>query len=332
VSSSKDILVRWGLVLAVLGGAWYGYRVAYSSKRDALLSEIAASRSSIASLEKQLKGQFDVVDRSKAATATTLGVRLDEVSARFRDGLSRLAESNGLTGVVVDHGDPQDVKSPLLTAKSVPTSLKSALRAGGDFEVLRGTLRGSGTVEQALATLAAVQSQPWIHRVDGFSIRPASGAGAANRCEIRIEAATLLAPRLRSDKSAELTLAQVDEATLAMVREIAARRSIAKALVKTPEAPPTVTVAAPSPANAPAPQPFAPYEDWRLTGIFSGRSGPEAFFVNSKSGQRLTVQKGGTLLDAVLIDASGERALIDIAGKRFEVLNGQPLSARKPVG
>jgi hypothetical protein len=51
-----------------------------------------------------------------------------------------------------------------------------------------------------------------------------------------------------------------------------------------------------------------------------------------RSGERRTVQRGGTVLDAVLIDAAGERALFEIAGKRFEVFNGQTLSSRKPVG
>jgi hypothetical protein len=63
-----------------------------------------------------------------------------------------------------------------------------------------------------------------------------------------------------------------------------------------------------------------------------GRFGPEAFSVNSKSGERRTVQKGGTVLDAVFVDAAGEVAYVEIGGKRFEVLNGQALSARKPVG
>jgi hypothetical protein len=332
---AKDVVVRWSVLLAIAAGSWYGYRTLYASKRDVIQSDIRSARSSIESLEGQLSAQFEISDRSKAAAATTLGVKLDEVSARFRDGLSRIAESNGLTGVIVDHGEPQEVKSPLLVAKSVPAVLKSTLRNSPDFSVLRGTLRASGTVEQALATLASVQSQPWVHRIEGFTLRPGAGGKDASRCEIRIEAATLLAPRLRSEKTAEPVIAQTDESVKAMLTQIVNRRVLAKAIVKTPDAAPTVTVAAPTAGDgqpAPvAPQPFAPYEEWRLTGIFTGRSGPEAFFVNIKSGQRVTVQRGGAVLDAVFIDALGERAILDIGGKRFEVLNGQVLSSRKPV-
>jgi hypothetical protein len=332
---SRQVLVRWSVLLAIAAGSWYAYRTLYASKRDAILSNIASSQSSIESLDRQLAAQFEVSDRSKAATATTLGVKLDDVSARFRDGLSRIAESNGLTGVIVDHGEPQEVKSPLLVAKSVPAALKSTLRNSADFSVLRGTLRASGTVEQALATLASVQSQPWVHRIEGFTIRPGAGGKDAARCEIRIEAATLLAPRLRSDKIAEPVIAQTDEAVKAMIAQIAGRRVLAKTIIKTPDAAPTVTVAAAAtPDGQPAPvppQPFAPYEEWRLTGVFSGRSGPEAFFVNIKSGQRVTVQRGGAVLDAVFIEATGERVILDIGGRRFEVLTGQVLSSRKPV-
>lgn len=333
-SISRQSAMRLATLVAVVVGSWYAYRTVYASKRDALLASMDSTRSSIATLERQLKGQFEVADRSKAVTSTTLGTRLDEVSARFRDGLSRLAETAGLTGVIVDHGEPQEIKSPLLVAKSVPSALKASLRASSDFGVLRGTVRGTGTVEQALAALAAMEAQPWIHRVEGFTLTPAAVGKGPNRCEIRIEAATLLAPRLRQGKTVELAMAPTPDRATAMVQEIAGRKVFAKALANRETTPPVVTVATPGGPQTPAPaaQPFAPYEEWRLTGIFSGRAGPEAFLVNSRSGERRTVQRGGTVLDAVLIDAAGERALFEIAGRRFEVFNGQPLSARKPVG
>lgn len=329
---SRQGAIRLAGAIAVIVGAWYAYRTVYASKRDALLASMESTRVGIASYERQLKGQFEIVDRAKAFTGTTLGTRLDEVSARFRDGLSRIAETAGLSGVIVDHGEPQDIKSPLLAAKSVPGSLRAALRSSSDFSVLRGTIRGSGTVEQALAVLAAMEAQPWIHRVDGFTITP--GGKGPDRCDIRIEAATVLAPGLRQGTPVELRLASPSERSMAMVQEIAARKSFAKALAKRESAAPVVTLATPGggPAATPPAQAFAPYEEWRLTGIFSGRAGPEAFLVNVRSGERRTVQRGGTVLDAVLIDAAGERALFEIAGKRFEVFNGQALSARKPVG
>jgi len=332
-SISRQSAVRLAAAVAVVVGSWYAYRSVYASKRDALLASMESTRSSIATLERQLKGQFEVADRAKAITATTLGARLDEVSARFRDGLSRLAETAGLVGVIVDHGDPQDIKSPLLVAKSVPSALKSSLRATSDFSVLRGTVRGSGTVEQALAALAAIEAQPWIHRVEGFTITPAAAGKGPSRCEIRIEAATLLAPRLRQGKTVDLTLAPASERAMAMVQEIAGRKVFAKTLAKRETTPPVVTIATPGGPDTPPPpaQAFAPYEEWRLTGIFSGRGGPEAFFLNVRSGERRTVQRGGTVLDAVLIDAAGERAIFEIAGQRFEIVNGQALSARKPV-
>jgi hypothetical protein len=331
---SRPTLVRLAAALAIIAGSWYAYRTLYASKRDAILASMESTRSSIATLERQLKGQFEVADRAKAITSTTLGTRLDEVSARYRDGLSRLAETAGLAGVIVDHGEPQEVKSPLLVAKSVPSSLRSSLRSAGDFAVLRGTVRGTGTVEQALAALASMEAQPWVHRVEAFTITPAAPSKGPDRCEIRIEVATLLAPRLRQGKPLELTLVQASERSMAMVQEIAARKAFAKALAKRETVAPVVTVASPaSPGEAPPPaQAFAPYEEWRLTGIFAGRGGPEAFLLNVRSGERRTVQRGGAVLDAVLIDAAGERALFEISGKRFEVFNGQTLSSRKPVG
>jgi hypothetical protein len=85
-------------------------------------------------------------------------------------------------------------------------------------------------------------------------------------------------------------------------------------------------------APAPAPTPFAPYEDWKLTGLAVGRTGPQALFLNLKTGDRLTVLKGGQVLDAVFVEGEGERVTVEIGGKRFEVSVGSTLAARKPQG
>jgi hypothetical protein len=79
-------------------------------------------------------------------------------------------------------------------------------------------------------------------------------------------------------------------------------------------------------------QVFAPYEDWKLTGVMNGSHGPEAFFTNVKTGAKLTVERGGQVLDAVFVEGTGEQIVVEIGGKRFVLSNGQTLAARRPQG
>jgi len=332
----KRHYVKVLVCVAVVAGAAYGYRKVYALPRAALQAEIDASRGATERLEDQLRGQFDIADRMRACGATTLGIKLDEVSARFRDGLSRIAESQGLSAVTVDHGEPADIKNPLLNVSGIPSGLRKALRNPADFSVLRGTVRGTGTVEAALKTLAMAQTQPWIHRVDSFSLKPivAKPGIGEDRCELRIEVATVFAPEFALKGAiSDPTIAPPSPDAETMVQFVAGKHSLAKVLGK-PKAVPVVAVAAAAPSatpDAPAPpRQFAPYEDWKLTGIVVGRDGPEAFFVNTKSAQRLAVQKGGSVLDAVFIDGSGEKAVFEIGGSRFEIVNGETLAARRP--
>lgn len=361
-SSSKSLIQllmqHYGKVLLVGGVAvfgWYGFSTVYWKPREQLLSRIEDSRRSAETLEDQLSSQFKIVDRMKEAGSRTLGSKFDEVSARFRDGLSRIGESEGLSGVTVDHGEPVAVKNPLIAMRgsTVTSNLKVALRGEADFSVVRGSLKGTGTLDSALKVLAVVQSQPWIHRVESVTIRPLADRNAAKpadaspageekplgnlggRVEIRIEAATLFAPSFAKGSVADVSIAQANPESQALRNFIVARRSLARAIAPTPKAPqvPEVVVAA-APASAqqvPAPQPFAPYEDWKLTGVVTGRQGVEAWFVNVKSGQRLTVVKGAAVLDAVFTDGNDSTAFVEISGKRFEIVIGETLAARRMV-
>jgi len=120
--------------------------------------------------------------------------------------------------------------------------------------------------------------------------------------------------------------------TPAELRRAAAGLS-ARNVFRKPPAEVTAAAVVARASEAPGPRvAFAAYEDWKLTGVARGREGPEAMFVNTKTNARVSVLKGGQLLDATLIDAADQRVLLDINGTRYEISSGQTLASRKPAG
>ncbi|MCE7973011.1 MAG: hypothetical protein DYG92_01610 [Leptolyngbya sp. PLA1] len=326
---------RIALVALVAGGAWWAFQKVYLGPRRLIEADIRTAQDAITRLKTQLSEERELTRRRAAVGAGLLGSELDIVSARFRDGLTRVGSTAGLDKVIVEHGQPVEVMSPVLDAKGVSVELKRALRRQPDFQVLRGSIRGTGTLEQAVAAIGMLQDQPWVHRIDAFSLRPIGKE--RDRFDLRVDVATIYAPALASkaDQGApQLTPASAEhESTW---RAIASRNLFRAPTGGPGEAGPSVVIAA-APAEgqatpAPAPRAFAPYEDWRLAGVASGRGGLSALFVNLRTGDRLTVLRGGQVLDAVLVDGAGELAVVEIAGEKFDVSVGSTLAARKPKG
>jgi hypothetical protein len=308
---------------ALLLVAWH---VVYTKPRGDIQAQIDATNLNIAGLNGVLDSEYDLRKRGKAIGGTTLASKQDALEHRFRSGLSRIGEQEGLAGVVVDDVAPTDQLNPLKDVKGVSSSLKSALRRSPDFQLVRGTLKGTGTLEQVLRTVAVVQAQPWVHRVEGFTLKP--HGQNREQLEVRLDVATLFAPELlgNAEPAAPQVAAAGPEAE-GLWRAVALKNVFRKPAPA--QARPVEVAQAPAGGGA-APQVFAPYEDWKLTGIMNGRNGTEAFFTNVKTGAKVTVPRGGQVLDAVLVDGSGEQVVVEIGGKKFVLSNGQTLAARRP--
>lgn len=328
MNSLRTRLVFGGAGIAVVAIATWGYRSAYSGPKGALVTQLAAARENAGRLEEELDGQRDLRRRIDVLAATTLGTKFDILEHRLRTGLSRVAEREGLSGVVVTNGQPQEQSNQALIGnKKVQPTLRSQLRRSPDFAVVRGSVKGTGTLEQVLRAMGAVQAQAWVHRVESVSIRP-SGKDR-ERFEVFMDVATVFAPGL-GGRDAEPVLADAPRELEPAWRAVASKNVFRKPPAFEAGAAPPVRVAAPG--GAALGPVFAPYEDWKLRGIVVGRRGAEAMFENTRTNVRLTVQKGGLVEDAVFVDGAGERAVIEIGGKRFELSNGQTLAARRPLG
>lgn len=324
---------KWWLGGAGVAASIFGaYLSVYANPRDELLGKIKAAREADQRLQGEMKQRAEVARKLADFGATTLGKKSDVVDKRFRDGLNQIAAQCGLGGVVVQTGQPQARTSPLRSAKGVPSSLKRAIsqQKEPDFQVVEGTLKGTGTLDQVLRALAAVQAQAWAHRVDDFSIKPKGKE--REQFDFSVSVSTMIAPNLvTADK--EPTVVAAPAAMEGLWSAVAGKNMFREPPppppAPAPAPPPTVVAQTPTPAP-PAPPP-PPYNDWKLVGVVRTERGVEAWVINVKTNERAVLSPGGKVLDLTFVDGSGERAVFDLAGQRFAFVNGQVLGVRTPA-
>ncbi|GMV27372.1 MAG: hypothetical protein AMXMBFR58_34030 [Phycisphaerae bacterium] len=326
---------RWLRVASVATGVLILVYVAYSQFYANPVRErteaIKQEREAASRLEDQLTQAVAIRRALRAIGATTLGKKEDLAVARFRDGLSAIAGRNGMTGIVVSSGPPVAVVNPALRER-IPSALKSRLRSARlDFAVINGRLKASGPLESAMRTLAAVQAQPWSHRVGGFSLAPAGKD--REWVELQIDVSTIFAPDLAPGDGEPLP-ADPPAGQDTIWRAVAAK-NIFK--IPPPPAPPPAPVtpvevaAAPQqPAPAPAPPPV-PYQEWKIVGVISSADSCEVTVINVRTGERATLKPGGKTLEATLVRGDGEVAVFEIEGKTYEFSPGQTLASRTPA-
>lgn len=326
---ARRVQVAAAAAVAVVA-ATIAYRTQYAGPRDELLASLRQINGDIARLDEGMREQFEVRKRLKAFGAMTLGRKRDEVEHWFRTGLSSIAEGNGLGQVVVDTGAPQSVRNPAWRSKSLATGIKRQLAARADFQLVLGQVKGVGTLEQVMRTVAAVQGQPWVHRFEGFSITPVGKE--RERFTLKLEVATMMTPDLAVEVTSPPPIVAADRGADRLWGPV-----VAKNVFRTPAggaaAAPVVVAAAPASGGTSAPVLTAPpaYGDWQLTGVVAGRSGTEAFMRNTKTNEKMTVSAGAAVLDAKFLEGSFDRAVFEIAGQRFEIRNGETLASRRQL-
>lgn len=313
-------------VLALGAGSAIGYWALYAKPRDVLLAQLSAQQAANQRFEEELRDRKKVADGLKAVAATTLGEKEDEVVAKFRTKLGEIAEKDcGLTGLSVNTRSPVDLMDPGgLAAKLInPVGLRNALKKQRDFSVIEGDITGHGSLEQVLKAAVMIEAQPWVHRVSSFSMKP---EGRERKSfELKMGVATILMPPDLAPKGAgDIPIKMLDEGAAKQWASI-----VEKNVFREPA--PVEVAAAPPPPTAPAAPPPPPYGDWKLTGVVESRLGIEAFLLNVKTQQRLTLPVGSAVADARFVSGAGEHAVFEISGQKYEVSNGQTLEQRRPT-
>jgi hypothetical protein len=335
---SPALLAAAALTVAIIAG-WFAHQHFYRSPMDEFDDRRQKALAAISRLRDSLRAERNVRRELSAIAGTSLGKKIDVLNHRFSAGLSKIAETGGLRNVVVTHGSPVKQVSPLtlpsVRIASTQAGLKRALQAEPDFFLVRGTVKGVGDLRQILRTFAQVESQPWVHRVEDFVIKPAGKERDA--FEVTIGVATLYVPDLLGTELEESPIAPARAELEQIWSPIASKNSFRRPAPVAKPAPVVVAAAAPPsdppPADVTLPPPAPPpLEDWKLTGVAVGSAGVQAMLTNVRTNATITVQKGGAVDGAVLVEGLGESAVFEIDGKKFRVNNGQTLASREPVG
>ena len=296
------------------------YRMFYASPRDAVNTIVSGYQEELDLYAGDVVGRVELDRRRGIIIATTLGGQVDEVQHEFRTRLTEIARASGLIEeeIKVSSGNPRFPANP--AARRARKSRRDLFRDHPDFAVMEGEVRGVGTLDQVLRTVATIQAQSWAHRVDSISLRPSPDG---EMFELRVGVRTVFLP----GENPEM-LPPVQE--LPINGEMAWAGIVAKNVFREPK--PTEAVAvAPPPPETPAGKPLPPYHEWRLVGVWDGANTLGVILVNTRTRRSRLLAPGDRVLGARLISAAGERAQFDVDGKRYELLQKQTLAEWREV-
>jgi hypothetical protein len=320
---SDGLLKRIGVTAGIIVAVWVLYLKFYAWPRDRLKSDLTKQLEANSSFQRELTKKAAILDGLKRFAGTTLSAAPDEADSRFRSGLGNIAVGAGLaTGsVTVNTTAPEKMVNPAGT--KVKTNLGHLLAKQTDFTVIRGELNGVGTLEEVLHTVAIVQNQPWVHRVERLAIKPDDKD--RQRFSLQLGVATILMPDKTPKQTPEPRVVPLEPEAGVRWAGIVSKNMFREPPLQVARADPP----APPPAPPPPPTP-PPWSDWRLTGVIETRKRVEALLVNPKNGSSAVLNVGSAVMGATFVGGTRDVALFEIDGHRYEVQIGQTLDQRSP--
>ncbi len=316
-------LIAGVIGVAVAGWVGYaGYGRFYAKPAAERLARLESFEKSSRWLEEQMEDEFRVRERLAERALSTLGASAEVVEHRFRTGLSAIAAAAGLRDVVVTQNRPVAEGNPAARER-VRDFTRDQLRVA-DFYTVAGELRAKGTLEQVTRAIALAQAQPWVARVGSLTIRPESED--RQQFEVRMSVQTVVLPDVAKDsETTPPVIVEPAEEAQRFAASVAARNAFAP---PKPEPPPRQPRQEERQADRPPPP---AYDLWRLNAVVWAGGQAEAWLVNVRSGEWRSLRPGEGVLDAVLVEAGGERAVFRIGEQAFQVLLNETLAQRQPV-
>ncbi len=321
-------VVGWAFAASGLLGAWWGYERVYAQPRRAVEEELTSARQHFERTQADVNTLPQVTRQIRDLAAGQLGQTEERVEANLRTALNEIAASAGLSGVVVTTGEAARMKNPAALVSSEWSGSGRGRREQIDFRAMSASLKGVGTLSQALRVLAVVQHQAWAKRVDGFVINPVGDAKERNTVDFTVRLTTVFVPEVTPAETVtaenlwRVPPPEVVAAFGAVVSKNVFREPAKAAVAQKPPPP-----APPGPTTV-----ALAYGDWRVVALVKGAAGPELWLNNEKTQQRVMLALGQGVLDAVFVGAEGaEAARVKIGEQEFRVGLAQTLGERQAV-
>lgn len=330
MTSSMRLIVMLGSIAIVgLAGMW-AYGKYYARPKRELDDQIYRYQYAVAEREKELLGVATERQRMRELGTSSLGRSEEEVAAEARSAVNQIAMRLRLIDPRVATRPATAVASPA-TAKATDLGAK---RGSVDFYQVPITFTARGEIDEIVRTLATLDAQPWVHRIDRFVLTPSGPK--REFVDLTVDMVTLYVPEAEFAGVRDPNAPKWVEPDAAALERWAVVRSADR--FREPAPPPVAPVAVQqeSPTAKPAPPgPTGPgYGDYRVSAVVHGSSGWEVWVVGSgKAGTGSKVVKvGEKVLGATLVEASGERAVFEESGKRFAVGINKSLAERQAMG
>ncbi|MCC6907737.1 MAG: hypothetical protein IT430_07340 [Phycisphaerales bacterium] len=310
------------IFLSVAGAAaawllWSTASKSYFAPRRDLLNRIDEERTTIARLQETINKEVAQRRELRDAAARTLAGTSEEAVSILRERLNTIGHGIGLTDLRVSTGNPKSVASP---ARSEYRDRRwKSLTAQPDFYTLGAEFSGQGTFEQAVRAVEVIAAEPYLSRIDRFSLRPRRGGEVV---DLSVSLTTVILPGADPPPQPAPGLAQAP--SYASISGKNLFRAPPPAPEVKPEVKPAVAVQPPAPAPV-------PWGDWVVTGIVWIDQQPELWLRNRKTSEAKQLRAGDRILEAQVEEISRAQAVVSIEGSLFSIQIGQSLEERRPV-
>ncbi len=307
--------------IAGVAAAWLLWSTAsktYFAPRRDLLDRIDEERTTIARLQETINKEVAQRRALRDAAARTLAGTSEETVSILRERLNTIGHGIGLTDLRVSTANPRSVAS---AAKSDYRNRDwKSLTGQPDFYTLSADFSGQGTFEQAVRAIEVIAAEPYLSRMDRFSLRPRRGGEVV---DVSLSLTTVILPGVDPPPQPAPGLAQAPSHASLTGKNLF-RAPPPPALEVKPEVKPAVAVQPPPPAPV-------PWGDWVVTGIVWIDRQPELWLRNRKTSEAKQLRAGDRILQAQVEEISQTQAVVSIEGALFSIQIGQSLEERRPV-
>ncbi len=316
-------MTRPRLVMSVIAGVaavwllWSTASRVYFTPRRELLDHIDSGKKEIARRAQVVSHEIEQRRQLRDFTDRTLGATAEEAVSNLRARLNTIGHGLGLTDLRVSTTTARQAGMPASAAYR--DDKWKALARQPDFSTVGAEFSGQGTFEQAVRALEVISAEPYIKRIERFTLRPRR---AGEVVDVSISVTTMIIP----DADPE-ALPEPDVALASMYASVTGKNMFrappAPAAPVTPEVKPQVAEQAPPSA--------VPYGDWVVTGIVWIDQQPELWLKNNKTSESRQLRSGDRILDAQVEEITRTQAVVSIEGTKFSIEIGQSLGDRRPV-